>query len=146
MGRGDTTKYFYFRDVSLGSSDLLMYCAIPGFYIGKFLLRDVYGEEADPSGDDLIQLLLAWCAYVHIQRGWLQFRGDDEPPYYPSPLGMGGKAWIDEMGRIVKVYKKNDPDNIFIYIIRIAMNVANVEYGKGSSIIEERRKQLREHH
>ncbi|KAF5867866.1 uncharacterized protein Bfra_007061 [Botrytis fragariae] len=144
MGSGDTTKYFYFRDPALGSSDLLMYSAIPGYYVGKFLLREIYGEEADPSGHALRQLLLAWCAYVHIQRGWLQFRGDDEPPHYPSPLNMGGKAWIDEMGRIVTVYKNREPENIFIYIVRIAINVANEEYGQCSSVIEARKKQLRE--
>ncbi|TGO38267.1 hypothetical protein BHYA_0078g00190 [Botrytis hyacinthi] len=144
MGRGDTTKYFYFRDLALGSSDLLIYCDIPGYYVGKFLLRDIYGEEADPSGHALRQLLLAWCTYVHIQRGWLQFRGDGEPPHYPSPLNMGGKAWIDEIGRIVSVYKKEEPDNIFIYIVRIAIHVANKEYGQGSSVIEAKRKQLRE--
>ncbi|TEY31283.1 hypothetical protein BOTCAL_0806g00030 [Botryotinia calthae] len=101
MASDDTTKYIYFRDISLGSSDLLMYCAIPGFYIGKFLLRDVYGEEEDPSGHALKHLLVAWCAYVHIQRGWLQFCGDHKPPHYPSPLNMGGKAWIDEMNSIM---------------------------------------------
>ncbi|KAF7925465.1 uncharacterized protein EAE97_010546 [Botrytis byssoidea] len=144
MGSGDIPKYFYFRDLALGSSDLLMYCAIPGYYVGKFLLCDIYGEEADPSGHALRQLLLAWCAYVHIQRGWLQFRGDDEPPNYPSPLNMGGKAWIAEMGRIVNVYKIREPEHIFIYIVRVAINVANKEYGQVSSVIEARRKQLRQ--
>ncbi|TGO43663.1 hypothetical protein BCON_1146g00010 [Botryotinia convoluta] len=105
MGSGDTSKYFYFRDISLGSSDLLMCCAIPGYYVGKFLLRDVYGEEADPSG----------------------------------------MAWIDEMGRILNVYKNKEPENIFIYIIEISVNVANEEYGQGSSVIEARRKKLRGH-
>ncbi|KAF7896700.1 uncharacterized protein EAF01_009103 [Botrytis porri] len=144
MGSDDTTKYFYFRDLALGSSDILIYCAIPGYYVGKFLLRDIYGEEADPSGHALRQLLLAWCACVHIQRGWLQFRGDDEHPQYPSPLNMGGKAWIDEMVRIVNVYKNREPEDIFIYIVRVAINVANKEYGQGSLLIEARRKQLRE--
>ncbi|KAF7934650.1 uncharacterized protein EAE98_002695 [Botrytis deweyae] len=143
MARGDTTKYFYFRDQALGSSDLLMYCATPGCDVGKFLPRDIYGEEADPSGHALRQLLLAWCAYVEIQRGWLQFRGDDESPHYPSPFNMGGKAWFDEMCRIMNVYKNREPEHIFLYIIRIAIGVANKKYGQDSSVIEARRKQLR---
>ncbi|KAF7903129.1 hypothetical protein EAE99_012155 [Botrytis elliptica] len=144
MGRGDATKYFYFRDQALGSSDLLMYCATPGCDVGKFLPRDIYGEEADPSGHALRQLLLAWCAYVEIQRGWLQFRGDDESPHYPSPFNMGGKAWFDEMVIIMNVYKNREPEHIFLYIIRIAIGVANKKYGQDSSVIEARRKQLRE--
>ncbi|KAM0319611.1 hypothetical protein ACHAO8_001034 [Botrytis cinerea] len=145
IGNGDTTKYIYFRDISLGSSDLLMYCAIPGFYVGKFLLRDIYGEEADPSGYALKQLLVAWCAYVHIQRGWLQFCGDDKPPYYPSPLTMGGNAWIDEMNSIMNVYKNKKPEDIFIYIIDTGIKVANEGYGQGWSVTEARREQWREH-